>query len=140
MYSALDVAITLPVQSSGGNLQGKQIPWYPDWKPAPGTDGQAIILNDGQNPDLSPRCQLVIHEVHRPDIVRLDSFRTTLPKLRFQPPLRRLVPELHAQLLVNAIGLLPINLPALALQQHVDTPISEPDTDLTNLFDSLFQL
>jgi len=48
-----------------------------------------------QNPDLAARGELVVDEVHRPDIVRLRRRRPILAKLRLDPALGRLVPELQ---------------------------------------------
>ena len=39
-------------------------------------------VDNGQNPDLPPRCQLVVHEVHRPVVVRAGRFRKVFPELR----------------------------------------------------------
>ena len=60
-------------------------------------------IDDRQDPDLAPRGELVVYEVHRPRLVRLDRRTTTLPQLRLHAPLGRLVAQLQAQLLVALI-------------------------------------
>lgn len=45
VYYTSGAAGEYPVQSRHGNLNGKTIPWNPDWQPAPGTDGQIILLD-----------------------------------------------------------------------------------------------
>lgn len=54
----------------------------------------------------------------RPDIVRTDSFGTVIAQLGLHLRFRRLVPELYAQLPVNAIDFLDIGAPALAVKEH----------------------
>lgn len=51
----------------------------------------------------------------------------------------RLGLKLHAQLLVNAIGLLSVDLPALPAQQHMHAPVAEAHARLANLPYPLFQ-
>lgn len=53
-------------------------------------------VNDGQNPRFLAPCQLIMHEIHRPDLIGAESLNTVIPQLRFHPPFRRFVPELHA--------------------------------------------
>ncbi len=45
VYYASDASGEFPVRSRWGNLDGKQVPWNPEWKPAPGTDAQVILLD-----------------------------------------------------------------------------------------------
>src|SRR3546814_3294058 len=71
-----------------------------------------------QYPDLAARCQLVVHEVHGPDIVRPDGLGATLAQLGLDPPLRGLVPQLHAQLPLIPVGLLQTDRPALRSEEH----------------------
>src|SRR5690606_1981275 len=92
-----------------------------------------------QHPHLASGGELVVHEVHSPNIVRTDSLSTVLAQLRLHPPLRSLVPELHAQLLVNPIGLLLVDCPSLPPQQDVHAPVAEAHAGLANLFNPLFQ-
>lgn len=65
--------------------------------------------------------------------------RAIFAELYLHSSLQRLVPELYAQLLVNSIELLRVDLPAVTRQQHVHAPKSEPDTGLAYLLDALFQ-
>jgi len=58
-----------------------------------------------------------MNEVHRPNVIRPDSFLAILPEFRLDPTLRRLVPELKAQLLVNPPRLLHVDRSALPAQQ-----------------------
>ncbi len=92
-----------------------------------------------QHPYLAAGGELVVHEVHGPDIVRADSLSTLLAQPRLPPPLRRLVSQLHAQLLVEPVGLLPIDGPALPPQQDMHAPVAEAYAGLANLLDPLFQ-
>ena len=63
-------------------------------------------VDDRQHADLRARRELVVDEVHRPDLVRADvASLAIVPQLRLHPPLRRLVPQLQAQLAVNPMGL-----------------------------------
>lgn len=46
VYEAGDATVEYPVSLSGyGNLNGKTMPWNPEWLPATGTDGQVIVLD-----------------------------------------------------------------------------------------------
>ena len=57
-------------------------------------------IHDGQETQLLGQGELVVHEVHRIDIVRPNGLLAVIPKLGLHPPLRMLVPELQAQLIV----------------------------------------
>jgi len=47
VYSIDDAAGEFPVKTKAdyANMNGKQMPWNPEWKPAPGTDAQIIVLD-----------------------------------------------------------------------------------------------
>jgi hypothetical protein len=45
VYYVEDAAVAYEVQSGWGNLNGKTVPWNPEWRPAPGTDAQVILLD-----------------------------------------------------------------------------------------------
>jgi len=75
--------------------------------------------------DLAPCRQLITEKIHGPDIVGSNSLGTIITRLGLNPSFGRLVTQLHAHLLVNAIGLLPIALPALPSQQNVLGPVAE---------------
>lgn len=49
-----------------------------------------------QHPDLAPCGELVMEEVHGPDIVRADGRLAVIPQLRLDPTLGDLVPQLQA--------------------------------------------
>jgi len=68
-------------------------------RPARGREPRESV-DHGQNPQLLARRQLVMNEVHRPDIVRPDGHGAVIAQLRLHPPLRRLVPELQPRVLV----------------------------------------
>ncbi len=65
-----------------------------------------------------------MHEVHRPHIVWTNRHLTIFPKLRPDPALRSLVPQLQAQVPVDAIGSLDVGAPTLAFEQHVHTAVA----------------
>ena len=81
-------------------------------------------VDDGQNPQLSARRVLIMHEVHRPNIVRTDGYSTVIGQLRLHPPFKCLVPQLNPQLPVNPIDFLDVDAPAFAIQQDMDTPVA----------------
>ncbi len=68
-------------------------------------------MNDRQNPDLATRCQVVMNEVHRPDMVGMGRFRAVSPQLRLYPALGNPVAELEVHLLVKTIDSLRIGRP-----------------------------
>lgn len=74
-------------------------------------------------------------DVHRPGLVGRDSVTAILPKLGLHPPLRGFVAQLQAQRIVNAMGLLDVDPPALALKHDVDAPIAVAHPRLTDLPD-----
>ena len=48
VYLAGDATASVPVRArhpDWGNLDGREVPWNPNWKPAAGSDGQIIILD-----------------------------------------------------------------------------------------------
>jgi Ca2+-binding RTX toxin-like protein len=46
VYDAKDATGSYTVDTTWGtNIDGKQIPWNPAWKPAPGTDSQVIVID-----------------------------------------------------------------------------------------------
>jgi hypothetical protein len=58
---------------------------------------------------------------------------------RLHSSLRRLVAQLQAQFVVNAMGLLQIDLPSLAAQKDMDPPVAVTDPRGANLVDPCFQ-
>ena len=45
VYYVADATGEYRVESGWGNLNGKKIPWNPEWLPAPGSDAQIILLD-----------------------------------------------------------------------------------------------
>ena len=82
--------------------------------------------------------QLVMDEVHGPNIVRCGSCATIVAQLRLDFSLRRLVTQLKAQLVVNPMGFLHVDLPAFAPQEDMDAPVAIPDARLADLFNPGF--
>ncbi len=80
-----------------------------------------------------------MHEIHRPNIVRDDGRLTILPQFSLDSLLRSLVPQLQAQVSVNAIGSLDICAPTLTFQQHMYTTIAAAHAGLPNLTNATFQ-
>jgi hypothetical protein len=92
-------------------------------------------VHDGQDAQLPTGGQLVMHEVHRPDLVGMCGIGSVFPKLGFHPSLGRLVPQLQAQLVVKPAGSLHVDRPAFPLQQDMYTPIAIPDPRRADLLD-----
>ena len=81
-------------------------------------------INHCQNPDFAAGSQLVVYEVHRPDMVRMGRLRAVGSKLRLDPTLRNLVAELEVHLLVKTIDSLRINRPSITPEQDMDATIT----------------
>ena len=64
---------------------------------------------------------------------------TIVAQLRLHSSLRRLVAQLQAQFVVNAMGLLQIELPSLATQKNMDAPVAIADPRGANLVDPSFK-
>jgi hypothetical protein len=45
VYYVRQATAVCRVESKWGNLNGKTVPWHPEWRPAPGTDAQVILLD-----------------------------------------------------------------------------------------------
>lgn len=76
-------------------------------------------VDDRQHTDLFSSGELIMDEVHSPHIVGTDRCGTILSQLRLDVTLWRLVPELQAQVPVNAVGPLHVDVPSFARQHHV---------------------
>jgi hypothetical protein len=49
VYKAAEASGVIEVRTRWpSNINGKTIPWHPDWRPAPGKDGQVIILDEAR--------------------------------------------------------------------------------------------
>lgn len=92
-----------------------------------------------QNPQLLSGRELVVNEVHRPDIVGSHSLLPVLPQFGFNPALRCQIVQLQTQVSVNAIGSLDVGPPALAFQEHMHASIAITHTGLANLRNTTFQ-
>jgi len=78
-----------------------------------------------------------MNEVHHPDIVRPDGDSAVIAQLCLYPPLRGLVPELHAQLSVNETDFFDVHAPAFTVEQDVNAPVAIPHARFTDLPDPL---
>lgn len=76
-----------------------------------------------------------VKALHRPDMVKPDSFRTIFPQLCRHPPLRVLGAALKNQLIVNPTRVLHVDHPALPSQQHMNAPVTIAHARLNNLLD-----
>ncbi len=93
-----------------------------------------------QHPNLATRCQLVMNEVHGPDMVGMGGFRAIRPQLRLDPSFGNLVAELEVHLLVKAIDSLRIDGPPVALEQDMNTTITVTHSRLADVPDLQLQL
>jgi len=96
-------------------------------------------IDDCQHPDLAARRQLVVHEVHGPDMVGMGRFRAIGPQLRLDPTLGYLIAELEVHLLVKTIDSLRVNRPAVTLEQHVHTTVAIAYPCLADVLDPQLQ-
>jgi hypothetical protein len=90
-------------------------------------------VDHSEYPDLFAGCQLVTNEVHRPALVRLRRQFSIIPKIRLDPALGRLVPQLKVQLILDPMRLFMVDLQAFAAQQHVPPAIAITHARRTNL-------
>jgi hypothetical protein len=86
-----------------------------------------------------PGGELVVQEVHRPDVVGPDRRLAIVAQLRLHTPLGRLVAQLQAQLRVQPVGPFMVHPPALALEQHLDAPIAVADAYRADLLDACLE-
>ena len=75
-------------------------------------------------------------KVHRPDIVRAGSRGPVVAQLSLDPALGCPVPQLQTQLIVNPMCSLDVDIPALALQRDVHTPVAVPNARLADRLDA----
>ena len=80
-----------------------------------------------------------MQEVHRPRLVRRDGWPAIVPELRLHATLRRLVPQLQAELTIDPVGPLGVHLPALTTKQNVDAPISVAHPRRADILDPAFE-
>jgi len=96
-------------------------------------------VDDREHSDLPAGRQLVVDEVHRPRLVRLARRLSVIAELRFDAPLRRLFAQLEAKLIVDAVSLLDVNVPAIAAQQHMHAAEAVAHTRRADLLDARFE-
>src|SRR5580692_406977 len=108
-------------------------PWIDDGREP------AERVHDREHADLLTGGQLVMDEVHGPDLIGCGSWATIVAQLRLHSSLRRLVAQLQAQFVVNAMGLLQVDLPSLATQKNMDAPVAIADPRGANLLNPSFQ-
>ena len=65
-----------------------------------------------------------MHKIHGPGFIVMHRSCATLAQLGFHPALGRFIPEWQPYLLVKTIDPLRIDIPALALQQHMNAPVA----------------
>ena len=78
-----------------------------------------LEVDNGQDAELLAHNELVMEEIHRPDIVRADGFFAVLAQLCFDLPLGVLIAEMKPQLVVDPASLLNVHLLNLPAQQHM---------------------
>lgn len=96
-------------------------------------------IDDRQDPDLAAGGQLVMHKIHRPDMVGTGGCSPVRTQLCLHPPLGHLVAQLKVHLLVKAIDSLLIDRPSIPLEQDMYAAVSIPDARLANIPDPQLQ-
>jgi hypothetical protein len=83
------------------------------------------------------RVSLIVHEVHRPDLVWRRCQRAIILQLGFDPALGRFVAQLQALLAVEAADTFDVDRPSFTLEKHVDAiPVTHAGLgDLLDPFD-----
>lgn len=79
-------------------------------------------------------------KVHGPNIIYVGGGAVVFPQLRLHPSLGRLVAQLEAQLIVNPVRSLHVDLSAFAAKKNVDATIAIADTRLSDLADAGFNV
>ena len=79
-------------------------------------------------------------EIQAPCVVQLFGLTARFPMNRHLPPAGPFCPQTQAFFTVEPVDDVLANLPALALQHDMDTPISETDSGRHNLMHALAQL
>ena len=108
-------------------------PWIDDGREP------AEYVHHGEHTDLLASSQLVMDEVHGPNLIGCGSCATIVAQLRLHSSLWRLVAQLQAQTRVNPMRLLHVDLPALAAQKNMDAPVAIPNARVADLFDADFK-
>lgn len=96
-------------------------------------------IDHSENADLPAGRELVVNEVHRPRLVGLRRRLTISPQLCADLALGRLVAELKAQLIVNSMCLLDVDIPALALKHDMHAAVAIPNACRAYLLDAGFE-
>lgn len=97
-------------------------------------------INNRQNSYLATRGQLVMSEIHSPDMVGMGRLRAVSPQLRLDPALGNLVAELEVHLIVKTIDLLRVHGPAFTLDKDMHTPVAVAYPRLADVLDLQLQL
>jgi hypothetical protein len=86
-----------------------------------------------------PVAQLVMNEIHRPGLVGLRRQFSITPKFRLDPALGHFVSQLKAQLNLDPMRLLVVDLPADTAQQHMHAAIAVTHARRANLLNPSFK-
>ena len=87
----------------------------------------SLVKDDAQS-RVSSQCkstgQLVMNEIHCPNMVGMGRLRAVSPQLRLDPALGNLVAELEVHLLVKTIDSLRVHGSTFALDKDMHTPVA----------------
>ena len=93
-----------------------------------------------QDAQLRPRRELVMDEVHGPNLIRTRRRAASFSQLRLHPTLRRFVSQLQPHFPVKPVYPLRIHVPALPAEQHMDAAIAVTHPRLGDLLHPLLQV
>src|SRR5690606_8305645 len=92
-------------------------------------------INNRQNAHFATSRQLVMNEIHCPDLVGMGCVLPVFSELRLHTALGHLVAELQAHLLVKAIDPLRVDRPSIPPEQDMDTPVAIANPRLADVLD-----
>ncbi len=92
-------------------------------------------INNRQNPNLATSGQLVMNEVHCPDMVGMGRLRAVNTQLRLDTALGNLVGELGVHLLVKTIDSRRIDRPSITREQDMNATINIAPPRLADVLD-----
>jgi len=107
---------------------------------APRKDKRGSNAGDRQHPRLRSGRQLIMHEVHRPNLIGSQRRAAILTQLGLDPTLGRFMARLQTQLAIQAADALNVHPPTFRAQQKVNAPIAIADMARRNLRDPFTQL
>lgn len=96
-------------------------------------------INHRQHPDLAAYGQLIMNEIHCPNLIGMSCLRAVSVKLGFDATLGNLIAKLEIHLLVKTINSLCINGPSVALEQDVNTAVAIAHPRLADVLDPQLQ-